>query len=103
MSLRFARPRAGLAALAVTLSAALSVLPAAPARASFGNSIHMGWDACGASYAKAQAFWDNTPYWNMGLYLGGSSYGAGCKRWSGSEVGQLRALGYKFLPLWVGP
>ncbi|MBO2446146.1 DUF1906 domain-containing protein [Actinomadura barringtoniae] len=63
----------------------------------------MGWDACAASIAKAQAFWSNTPYWNMGLYLGGSSYGSGCKRWSSAEVGQLRTMGYKFLPLWVGP
>jgi hypothetical protein len=99
-------PRKLLAAKAAVLAGLISVaplLPAPPAQASYGNSVHMGWDACGASISKAQAFWTNTPYWNMGLYLGGSSYGTGCKRWSSSEVGQLRSMGYKFLPLWVGP
>jgi hypothetical protein len=100
------RPRAWLAAQAALLAGLISVAPlpsAPPAQASFGNSIHMGWDACAASIAKAQAFWSNTPYWNMGLYLGGSSYGSGCKRWTNAEVGQLRTMGWQFLPLWVGP
>lgn len=95
-----------LAAKIALLTGVLSIAPlaAAPsAQASFGKSIHKGWDACSASVSTAQAFWTNTPYWNMGLYLGGSSYGSSCKRWSSSEVGQLRSMGYKFLPLWVGP
>src|SRR5262245_29755659 len=113
MRQRSPRPRARrrwLAAKAALLAGAFSLAPLAPlpeaappAAAWSGISIHMGWDACGASIAKAQAFWSNTPYWNMGLYLGGSSYGSGCKRWSSAEVGQLRTTGYKFLPLWVGP
>lgn len=99
------KPRAWLVASAAVLCAILSVTPLSERRAeaSYGLSIHMGWDACGASVAKAQAFWNNTPYWNMGLYLGGSDYGSGCKRWSNDEVAQLRSMGYKFLPLWVGP
>jgi hypothetical protein len=98
--------RAWLAAKIAVLTGVVSVLAPAvapSAEASYGKSIHRGWDACSASIATAQAFWTNTPYWNMGLYLGGSSYGSGCKRWSSSEVGQLRSMGYKFLPLWVGP
>jgi hypothetical protein len=100
------RTRPWLAAKAALLTGLFAIAPlpgAAPAQASSGISIHMGWDACAASIAKAQAFWSNTPYWNMGLYLGGSSYGSGCKRWSSSEVSQLRGMGWKFLPLWVGP
>lgn len=103
---RWIRPRAWLALKAALLATLISVasLPSStPAQASYGNSIHRGWDACGASIQKAQAFWDNTPYWNMGLYLGGSSYGTGCKRWSSGEVSQLRSMGWAFLPLWVGP
>jgi hypothetical protein len=74
------------------------------ARASFGISQRLGWDACGiGSTSNAQAFWNNIPYWNMGLYLGGSSYGTGCTRWSSSQVATLRAHGWMFLPLWVGP
>lgn len=98
--------RTWLAAKIALFAGVLSIAPlaAAPsAQASYGNSIHMGWDACYASVNTAQAFWTNTPYWNMGLYLGGSSYGSGCKRWSSSEVSQLRSMGYQFLPLWVGP
>jgi len=91
-----------LAGLAAAV-AAMALAAAPSAQASEGKSIHKGWDACGASIASAQAFWSNTPYWNMGLYLGGSSYGSGCKRWSNSEVTQLRSMGYKFMPLWVGP
>lgn len=104
-SSRWFRPRAWPAAPAAVLAGLISVapLPAAPsAKASVGVSIHMGWDACAASTAKAQAFWNNTPYWNMGLYLGGVGYGSGCKRWSSAEVGQLRSMGWQFLPLWVG-
>ena len=100
------RLRVGLAAPAALLAAGafLALPPAtAPANASYGISTHMGWDACGVTVAKAQAFWTHTPYWNMGLYLGGSAYGTGCKRWTPSEVNQLRGQGWQFMPIWVGP
>lgn len=96
-----------LALVAVALAGSIPVLamPAAgTAQASSGISQRLGWDACGiGSTSNAQAFWSNTPYWNMGLYLGGSSYGTGCTRWSGAQVNTLRAQGWQFLPLWVGP
>lgn len=99
MRVRIAVPAAVLAAPAFVVSPPAT----APAKASFGINVHMGWDACGATVAKAQAFWSNTPYWNMGLYLGGSAYATGCKRWTTAEVNRLRAQGWQFLPLWVGP
>jgi hypothetical protein len=95
------------AVVAVLLAAAvstISVQTSEPAHASFGISQRMGWDACGiGSTANASAFWTGTPYWNMGLYLGGSSYGTGCTRWSNANVSTLQSQGWKFLPLWVGP
>lgn len=33
-------------------------------------------------------------YWNMGLYLGGSSYGSSCTRWSAGQVRTLRSQGW---------
>src|SRR5690348_12780028 len=107
MRLRLGGTAAYLAAAAVlaagvTLAAVTSA--AAPAAASFGISQHQGWDACGiGSTGNALGFWSNTPYWNMGLHLGGSSYGTGCTRWSAGQVSTLRSQGWKFLPLWVGP
>lgn len=92
-----------LAALLAGLVPILAVPTASTAQASVGISQRMGWDACGiSSTSNAQAFWNNTPYWNMGLYLGGVSYGSGCTRWSTAQVNTLRAQGWMFLPLWVG-
>jgi hypothetical protein len=101
-----ARARLAVAAvfLAGLVPALVAVGPAGPARASFGISQRLGWDACGIrSTANAQAFWTNTPYSNLGLYLGGSGYGAGCTRWTTANVNTLLGQGWKFLPLWVGP
>ncbi|WP_203899796.1 glycoside hydrolase domain-containing protein [Virgisporangium aliadipatigenens] len=102
------RSRFGLAFVAVLLAGLVPALvtpwTTAPAHASFGISQHKGWDACGiGSTANAQAFWSNTPFWNMGLYIGGSQYGKGCTRWTPADVATLRGQGWKFLPLWVGP
>lgn len=101
------RARTRLALLSVLLAGLVPIVsaPAAgTAHATFGTSQRMGWDACGiGSTANAQAFWNNTPFWNLGLYLGGSSYGTGCTRWSTAQVNALRAQGWMFMPLWVGP
>jgi hypothetical protein len=106
---RYVRIRIGtrgawLAAALVLLAAAASLPATGPAYASYGISQRKGFDACGVgSTANADAFWLNTPYWNMGLYLGGSSYGTGCTRWSTAQVTTLRGQGWQFLPIWVGP
>ena len=93
-----------LAVLLAGLTSVLTLPAAGTAQASVGISQRMGWDACAVgSTANAQAFWNNTPFWNMGLYLGGSSYGTGCARWTSSQVSTLRAQGWMFLPIWVGP
>ena len=100
------RWRAHLTAV-VLLAGSVLAVPVAqspPAHASSGISQRLGWDACGVgSTGNAQAFWSNTPFSNMGLYLGGSSYGTGCTRWSAGQVNTLLGQGWRFLPLWVGP
>lgn len=101
---RHGRLAAAAGMLAGLVVAALLAPSADTAQASFGVSQRMGWDACGVgSTSNAQAFWNNTPYWNMGLYLGGSSYASGCNRWSTAQVNTLLGQGWMFLPLWVGP
>jgi hypothetical protein len=93
-----------LSVLLAGLVPALTVAAASPAHASYGISQRMGWDACGiGSTGNAQAFWNGTPYWNMGLYLGGAHYGQGCTRWTNEQVSTLLGQGWQFLPLWVGP
>lgn len=71
-----------------------------PARASSGISTGEGIDSCGFSTASAQAFWSGTPYYNMGLYFGGSD--AACP-YSSSFASAARNQGWHFMPLWVGP
>ncbi|WP_432838646.1 DUF1906 domain-containing protein [Dactylosporangium sp. CA-092794] len=89
---------------AIAAAAALIAAASSPAQGSSGISQRRGWDACGiGSSGNAQAFWSNTPYWNMGLYLGGSSYGTGCTQWTRTGVANLRSEGWKLLPIWVGP
>jgi hypothetical protein len=93
------------AAVVLVAAVGIAVTPTSqPAYASYGISQRLGWDSCGVgSTGNAKAFWSNTPYWNMGLYLGGSSYGGGCTRWSSTDVFGLQSQGWRFLPLWVGP
>lgn len=101
------RRRAGLAVLTLLLGAlapasGAAVTGTAPqALASYGISQHLGFDTCAPSISAMSAFWNNTPYWNFGLYIGGSDLG--CSKPSASWVGQVRAMGYQFMPLWVGP
>ncbi|MFL6076913.1 MAG: glycoside hydrolase domain-containing protein [Mycobacteriales bacterium] len=74
---------------------------ARPAFASYGISQHLGFDTCPPSISAMRAFWNHTPYWNFGLYIGGSDLA--CRKPSKSWVGQVRKMGYEFMPLWVGP
>jgi hypothetical protein len=99
------RTKRWLAAAAVLLGLTLvGVQQSEPASASYGISQRMGWDACAVgSTSNAYAFWSGTPYYNMGLYLGGSSYGPSCTHWTSSQVSTLLSQGWEFMPFWVGP
>jgi hypothetical protein len=98
------RHGAGLTALLLAVAAVPPVVlgAAAPARASFGISQRWGVDSCGINTtARATAFWNHTPYSNIGVYIGGVS--AGCPMNSASFVNALVAQGWQIMPLWVGP
>jgi hypothetical protein len=96
---------AGLAACTLALTAvppATVIMSAAPAQAASGISQRLGVDACGLNTtARATAFWNSTPYYNFGLYMGGSA--ATCPMNSAAFVSALVNQGWRLLPIWVGP
>jgi hypothetical protein len=94
----------GLALLAATVLVPMSA--PAPAYASVGISQHKGFDACSApSPAQMQGFWNNTPFWNIGIYIGGALRACGQPNLTSSWLQQEgpTGVGWHFLPIWVGP
>lgn len=92
--------------LPMVAALATTVLSASPANASYGISQHKGFDACTApSVAEMQAFWTNTPFWNVGIYIGGSLRGCAQPNLTSSWLQQVgpQGQGWHFLPIWVGP
>ena len=78
-----------------------TVGPAAgPAQASSGVSTAMGIDGCGFTADSAEAFYQGSPYYLFGLYIGGAQ--ASCPV-TGSFAGTLQTQGWLFMPIWVGP
>lgn len=103
---KIATPLVALALFAgapTAVAVSYTVSTAQPAVADAGISQKMGVDACGLhnNVSRTQAFWTNTPYWNFGLYIGGSF--AGCPVNGASFVTSLRNMGWKIMPIWVGP
>jgi photosystem II stability/assembly factor-like uncharacterized protein len=65
-----------------------------------------GFDACTLpSISKMQTWWNESPYWIYGLYLGGISYPAppSCSLADAAWVSAVRQQGWTFIPTWVGP
>ena len=63
-----------------------------------------GFDACILpSLSKMQTWWNSSPYWIYGLYLGGSSFASGCSKADAAWVSAVRQQGWSFIPTWVGP
>jgi hypothetical protein len=95
---------------ALLLAAALLVAPVAtptePAHATFGISTAMGIDGCDLhnNIPLSQKFWNGTPYYNFGVYIGGSVALCPATR---SFVTALRsntyAMKWRLMLIWVGP
>ena len=65
-----------------------------------------GFDACTLpSITQMQTWWDQSPYWTYGLYLGGISYPdpPKCSKANAAWVSAVRQQGWSFIPTWVGP
>jgi hypothetical protein len=69
-----------------------------------GLSRLKGIDACTApSLDTMRAFWNNTPYGDIGIYLGGVNRACGQPNLTANWVSQAVDIGWSFMPIWVGP
>jgi hypothetical protein len=99
--------RAGVTACAVLLASA-SVLAQAPPSSAFSVvSQRPGFDTCAApSAALMTSWWTNSPYYNIGIYLGGSNRSCSqpnlTSSWVSSAVNGPTSR-WGLIPLWVGP
>ena len=96
---------AALMALVGGMVPAVQTAAMSPAQASFGISQRLGIDGCSFSNnTQTHAFWAGTPYYNLGIYLGGSAYGAGCSLLDASEISfAVKTDGWEAMFIWVGP
>jgi Domain of unknown function (DUF1906)/Repeat of unknown function (DUF346) len=98
-----------LLAAAVLLGCLLAVEPTGGASTPggvTGLSRLQGIDACSApSLDTLRAFWDGTPYGDLGIYIGGVNRAKGCSQanLTAAWVSQAVDMGWSFMPIWVGP
>ncbi len=105
--MRHVSRRLVLAVVASLLMSAPGMLLSAPAEALFaggGVSQGYGFDACAAPSATAMnAWWPNTPWWWVGIYIGGDERGCSQPNLTGSWLNNRYSTGWRFELLWVGP
>lgn len=94
-------------ALAWALVSAPAMFLAVPAEAlpaGGGTSQARGFDTCAApSTAAMNAWWPRTPWWWVGIYIGGNTRGCSQPNLTSSWLNTNYATGWRFEPLWVGP
>jgi hypothetical protein len=67
-------------------------------------STRQGFDKCFVpTIAQMKRWWDNSPYWNVNVYIGGSSRACAQANLTQSWVAQVHQQGWNFIPTWVGP
>jgi hypothetical protein len=63
-----------------------------------------GFDTCAAPSASTmQQWWSYSPYWNIGIYIGGSNRGCSQPNLTSSWITTVQNQGWGLLPIWVGP
>lgn len=83
-----------------TLTADFVVNP--PSQVIHGNMP--GFDRCNVpSIADMQTWWNDSPYYTINLYIGGSLSHCGNQELSSLWVQQAAKQGWTFIPTWVGP
>ncbi len=103
------RGRRARTAAAAVVAALLSIgvtqaIEPSPASARTVWSTQRGLDTCEApSTSQMRAFWYRTPWAWFNMYIGGSMRGCPNTNLSPSWISQVRAMGWKLLPTWVGP
>jgi glycoside hydrolase-like protein len=76
-----------------------------PAAQAYGHvSQKKGFDTCAAPSASTmQTWWTSSPYWNIGIYIGGSNRGCSQPNLTASWITTVQNQGWGLLPIWVGP
>ncbi|HEY7483458.1 MAG TPA: glycoside hydrolase domain-containing protein [Streptosporangiaceae bacterium] len=105
------RRRVGSALSALLLAAAgavVSLAPAQPARAYSAIQVALGFDACAApTMAQMRTWWDNSPYWDIGIYIGGTARGCAQPNLTAQWLDDVQDINvggaWGLLPIWVGP
>jgi Domain of unknown function (DUF1906) len=63
----------------------------------------LGFDACTAPSVQNMASWLASPYRTIGTYLGGDNWACDYGNFTAEWVQQVAAMGWRFIPIWVGP
>jgi Rv2525c-like, glycoside hydrolase-like domain len=78
--------------------------PSSPPTPDVGVIQAQGFDACVLpTVAKMQTWWNESPYYFYGLYLGGIHLPTLCSGVDAAWVSAVHAQGWSFVPTWVGP
>ena len=63
----------------------------------------LGFDTCTVPSESTMKSWLASPFRMVGTYLGGDNWACGYGNFSRSWVDDVAAMGWRFIPLWVGP
>jgi hypothetical protein len=67
-------------------------------------SSHLGFDKCtAAAVSDMQTWWNNSPYRDVNIYIGGSTRACSQANLTASWVTSIFNQGWKLIPTWVGP
>jgi probable HAF family extracellular repeat protein len=68
------------------------------------TSADLGFDICDATTTgNMQTWWDDSPFFDAGIYIGGISRTCSNTQLSSSWVSSVESQGWGLIPLWVGP
>ena len=75
-----------------------------PTEAAVRVSTRQGFDKCFVpTIRQMKRWWDNSPYWNVNVYIGGSSRACAQSNLTPNWVASVHQQGWNFIPTWVGP
>jgi photosystem II stability/assembly factor-like uncharacterized protein len=70
----------------------------------YGVSIQKGFDTCAApSESTMQTWWTNSPYWDVGIYIGGANRGCSQANLNSTWTTNVHNQGWSYYLIWVGP
>ncbi|HEY1776475.1 MAG TPA: DUF1906 domain-containing protein [Solirubrobacteraceae bacterium] len=101
LKLRRAYQLLALGLVAVTVGGYVAAT-APSARAVTGTEMSLGFDSCGLpSTSQMSTWWSASPYYWIGVYIGGSDQS--CGNPGSSWVSTVTTAGWGVEPIWVGP